>query len=533
MSNAIRLVQGENDPRPEIKVKPEDLDRMVREAVAALATDPEVYQRGGVLVHVVSNTSHATRVETPTIRALPMAVLRVRLAACARWMRYDTKAEAWKRTGVPDAVVAGVHSLGAWSGVRTLIGVITSPTIRPDGTILQAAGYDESTSLLHWPSADFVGVVDDCGLTHAKEAAGTILDLVCDFPFATDSDRSAWLAGVLSLVGRAAIDGPCPMFVLDATTPGTGKSRLVDLAVRIACGHDAPRTSLSTADEEQRKQITSLLLVGDPAILVDNVDRKLGGQSLDAVLTSVTWKERDLGKTSILQLPARAIWFATGNNVQFRGDLTRRSLRIRLESDDERPEERTGFKYPHLLDHALVQRRVLVACALTILRAHANAGRPLDGPVWGSFESWSKIIAGAIRWMGHADPMASAATASDEHDEVRMWGAATIAGLVELQRQRADEPVMTRDILDALYPNGDAARIPGALAAMREAVESATASTGSPGPLRLAKWLRRLVGRVIGEQRVVSRLDTHAKSQAWIIERVPPKTDAARGEVSE
>ena len=60
----------------------------------------------------------------------------------------------------------------------------------------------------------------------------------------------ACLAGVLTLVGRHAISGPCPLFAVSGNTRGSGKSRLVDCAVKLAHGTKAARSTLSGTDEE-------------------------------------------------------------------------------------------------------------------------------------------------------------------------------------------------------------------------------------------------------------------------------------------
>ncbi len=91
-------------------------------------------------------------------------------------------------------------------------------------------------------------------------------------------------------------------------------------------------------DDEFRKTITSIALEADRMILIDNVSHQLGCQSLDAALTSTTWKGRILGQTATVEMPLLAIWCATGNNIILAGDTARRVCHIRLESPEERPE---------------------------------------------------------------------------------------------------------------------------------------------------------------------------------------------------
>lgn len=526
-AGGFRVVRGE-DTRTEITVSHELRD-VAGKAAHELSKDGGIYQRGGTLVHVVQPTAISPGAKVvPTIRELPLPVLRVHLAQVARWVKYDGKAGGMKRIVVPDAITQAVQNLGEWESIRPLVGVLSAPTMRPDGSVLQVSGYDEATSLLLWPALAFAEVPETPSQGDALSAARAILDLVADFPFATEHDRSAWLAGVLTLAGRHSIEGPCPLFAVDANTRGSGKSRLVDVAVMLSHGSKAARSSISGVDEEMRKQITSILAEGAPAALLDNVRTggKFGGPAFDALLTSDVWKERLLGKTSNLTLPARTVWWATGNNMRFAGDLARRALRIRLESPLENPEERSDFKYPgdELLRHVERGRRFLVTQALLILRAHAIAGRPACGGAWGSYESWSRIVASAIRWIGLPDPLLSRATEDEGADEERLHAGAVAEVLVSIGR-----PVTARELVLELYPTGhyDGEQRPDLFPTYgpaRDALEMATNARGTPNVQHVGFFLRRVQGRIVDSLSIESELDRKFKVQRWkAVSRGAPK----------
>lgn len=521
---ALRVIEG-GDDRPEIVIT-QELSDVTDQAAAALSRDGEIYQRGGALVHVVTPTDAPGTSGVPVIRDLPIATLHVRLAQVVRWLKLGAKGN-YNRVPVPGAIIQAVHSRGQWDAVRPLVGVLTAPTIRPDGSVLQVAGYDRPTALLFYPSEPFIEVPDRPTRDDARGAAEAILDLVCDFPFATENDRTAWLAGVLTLVGRHAIAGPCPLFAVSGNTRGSGKSRLVDCAVKLAHGVKAARSSLSGTDEEQRKQITSLLAEGCASALIDNVKTgtRLGSPAFDALLTSEVWKDRLLGKTQNLTLPARTVWWATGNNLRFAGDLPRRTLRIRIESPLEDPEDRHDFKHGEgnaLLELVSRRRFALVTQALIILRAHAIAGRPACGRAWGSFESWSGIVAAPIRWLDLPDPLEARATEDETADEERLQGSAVIAALEAIGRA-----VSARELLGELYPfghyDGEAPPDPSpTYAAARESLEEACNGKGHPDPTRAGHLLKRLQGRVIDGACVYGEIDPHRKIMLWTARRSSP-----------
>src|SRR5262249_24390142 len=112
-----------------------------------------------------------------------------------------------------------------------------------------------------------------------------------------------------------------------------------------------------------------------------------------------------LGGNRMARVPLFTSWYATGNNVAVGADTARRICHIRLESDHERPEERSGFKHPDLLGYVGSRRDQLLAAALTILRAYCVADRPDQQlTAWGSFDSWSRLVRAAVVWVGLPDP---------------------------------------------------------------------------------------------------------------------------------
>jgi hypothetical protein len=291
--------------------------------------------------------------------------------------------------------------------IRELQEVLATPTITPTGTVLSQPGYCEEMQLFYAPTGDVSNLTVGQSRQEAEAAIQLLRDVFCDFPFASDEHRSCALAAVLSPLVRSAIIGPTPLFIFDSTTPGSGKSLLADVAAVIATGHGAPRMAL-TNEEEFEKRVTALLSGGARTVLIDNVDRPLGGATLDALLTSDQWQGRVLGHTRMVKLRARAVWMATGNNVQIQGDLARRALRVYLDPNMERPEERGGFKHGDLLTYVRTNRAKLVAAGLTIVRAYLNAGVPDVGlSALGSFEQWSRLVRAPLVWLGEADPLLS------------------------------------------------------------------------------------------------------------------------------
>ena len=372
-----------------------------------------IYQRIGQLVHVTENADGTLcGVEIPEnalrIRPLPPPILRERIASAVTLEGAPDKDGEATYLRPPGWLVNAIHQRGEYPrAIRPLSGIVRCPTLRPDGTVIQQPGYDAATGLLFVPDGKYPPIPETPTLDDATQAAAELLDIVADFPFKGPEHRSVWLAMVLTLVGRSAVRGPCPMFTIDANCPGTGKSMLTDVAGVIAFGDRLPRKPWPGGDDnEVRKTITSVALEGLAAVLWDNVGDALGCASLDAALTGTTWTDRILGSNATTGvLPLMTVWAATGNNLVLGADTSRRVLYCRIETDQENPEERQGFRHDNLVGWVRDHRHRLATKAVTILRAYAHASFPNQKlTTWGSYEAWSNLIRNAIAWIGQPDP---------------------------------------------------------------------------------------------------------------------------------
>jgi hypothetical protein len=238
----------------------------------------------------------------------------------------------------------------------------------------------------------------------AHGAAEALRGVLQDFPF-VGTGFAAALAALLSLVCRFAIQGNVPLFPVRSTVRGSGKGLLIDALSIIGTGRPAPHWPQSDNDEEDRKRLVTVGLAGDACIHIDNVKYPLGSPALDLALTTASITDRLLGGNEKVEAPLNMVWFASGNNMQFQGDTARRVVPIDLDPQMEKPEERTGFAYPRLLEHVTLARPALVHAALTIVQAYSQAGTPTQGlSTYGSFQEWSDLVRSAVVWAIGADP---------------------------------------------------------------------------------------------------------------------------------
>ena len=475
-----------------------DEPRVIDEAIAALTTRDNIYQRGGMLVQVVSGARPlpgiARPVDAPRI-AGPVKNARIKelLSAAADWRIKND--EEMKKQHPPDWVVKGIDARGEWPGIRRIEAVVESPVLRADGSMLQTAGYDLATGLLYRPNADFPIIPTTPTHNDAVAARDTLLKVVEDFPWAGEIHKAGWLAAVLTPLARYAFDGPAPLFAVDANVRGTGKSLLVDVVSIITTGRAASRMTIPHGDDEFRKRVLAIALAGEPLILLDNAGT-LGSPSLDAALTATTWGDRILGESAIASgVPLYATWYATGNNLILAADTARRTVQIRLDSKEESPEERSSFHHPNLLTWVRQERPRLTAAALTILTAYCAADQPpMSLPAWGSFEAWSDLVRNAVAWVGMGDIGANRKSLALRSDQEAMALRELFVGLYEIDPSGSGMSVA--EILRELDKPENSEKFDTLRDALSELCPSK--DDGKLNPRSIGQKFRRLRGRVIG-----------------------------------
>ncbi len=397
-----------------------DQKAVVDAAEGALVQRGGIYVRGRRLVHVIhdkSSTDWLARPEgMPVVTELAAATLREILGACARWVKLDTK-------GVPSPVmvplwaVETLMSRGEWS-LSAIEGITDTPVFRPDGSILDVPGYDRATRLIYDPTGtEYPEIPSEPTKQDAQRAYRALLDPFVDVCYVGDSDRAATVALILSMIGRAAINGQVPMFGATAPTPGSGKGLVMELVSLITTGRTPALMSHTDNDDETRKRLLALAIEAPSFVVIDNVEGQLGSPSLAMALTTGEIRDRVLGKTQTITASLRAVWGYTGCNVVLRGDLGRRVVPIGLDPKVEHPEDRKDWVYPDIRTHVRAIRPSLVVAALTLLRAYVVAGRPAHAkPRKGSFEPWDDLVRGAIVWAAGVDPLDGVQRIRDDGD---------------------------------------------------------------------------------------------------------------------
>lgn len=514
-----------NDERPEVRLYATDTSKNVDALDAALAEHaPDVFQRGLHLVEVVSETRPRLSPEgAPVLRELNAHSLELHVSRnlnCVRFQPPDAAAIKLESTGGPRAAgewvptkahketaILPMLAHGRWRRIRPIVGVTESPMLRPDGTVLQVAGYDDGTGYLYRPPCEYPTVADHPTQDDARGALADLRHVFCDFPYISDPCSVVPIAALLTILSRPAIDGIVPVFAFEASKQNAGKTLQGDAVHMIATGRIGAHASFPADEQEQPKTVFSIALSGAPVAFFDNVKGIFGGAALECAITSSELSQRILGAPSGATPPWRAVVMVTGNNMTMTEDMLRRSLVSRVEP----PEARAApFAHHPLLDWVKEHRARLVAAALTLLRAYTAKGCPATGlaPL-DSFESWSRLVPAAIAYAG--GPNVIEAVGSVEMSGTDEAGAFAI---FVRQLSRMGE-VSTKGIIDRCYPAPRHDEPPDGWEEMREAIETMAPPKGNfaPSVKLLGMAVHSRVGQFHAGLKLISRLQ--AGKRLW------------------
>ncbi|KUF08930.1 DUF7146 domain-containing protein [Pseudoponticoccus marisrubri] len=391
--------QGSGDTVPTLRADEGDLARANEQVWSLLMASnrcPWLFRLAGQPTWVVPDDEGR-----PVATAMGEEKLRHMLARLARWVRVNAKGEPIPAPP-PLPVVKSVLATPD-PALPVLTGIVNTPVFGRNGTLLTTPGYHPDARLLYVPAPGFAVPDIPARPTSAEIAAARTLiceDLLGDFPFTGDAERSHVVALLLLGFLRGMIDGPTPLHLIEKPAPGTGATLMVDAITGILTGAGASVMTEGRDDEEWRKRVTAKLRQIPAIVLIDNLRATLDSSALAAALTAPFWEDRILGHSEMARLPIRCLWIATGNNPEFSNEMARRLVRIRLDPHTDRPWQRSDFRHPDLMSWVRANRARLVAACLTLCQAWIAAGRPRGGRSIGSFENWAHVLGGVLEVAG-------------------------------------------------------------------------------------------------------------------------------------
>ena len=171
-------------------------------------------------------------------------------------------------------------------------GLIYTPTLRSDGSILQTPGFDELAQLglfFDPRGVKFLPVRRRRQRSKRERRwLGSSLSfakfLMTETNDTSNPSLSATLACALTALIRPSLD-LAPGTAFDAPAPRSGKGLSVNIIHVIAYGHRAVVENWTKDEKENEKMLGAVLLAGRGALAIENVEIVLGGGLISKILT--------------------------------------------------------------------------------------------------------------------------------------------------------------------------------------------------------------------------------------------------------
>lgn len=435
----------------------------------------------------------------------------IKTSTCIRFL---AKAANWTKGGKgnlkPDERAATCILEQPPEALRKLRYLARGPVVTKDGRIL-TLGYDEASGVY----VTATQALDVSPLPSEKEciaARDFLLDLLVDYPFVTELDRTRMVSMLMIPIIQVLIDDSLPLYVLRAPRPGNAKTRLAHMPNQIYAGKEAAVLPLDTESAtEGRRQIAGKLASGPNVVLFDDIPdgTNLKSSTLASILTSETISDRVVRTSEIAEASTKGVLFiATGNNITFPREMARRIVVINVDAGVEHPELRTGprpgvpWAHPDRR-YVLSVRHRLQTAILTLARKWINDGRPAPRTpnlTKGSFESWYNVTSGILENVGLPSILNSELEMEmDVSSPAEEASQAVVAHWAQWFQDKVVTPAEVLKMIESVdqwpfeYRGADARGL----------------------RVRTGNWLRTISRQVVGGYRIERIYDTHTKTYRY------------------
>ena len=415
-----------------------------------------------------------------------------------------------------------------------MAGIISTPTLRFDGSVLSEPGFDPRTHLYLQTDVTLPPILASPTQADAEKALALLEGLLEEFPFVNPASESVELSAILSAVARSMFD-VCPAHGARAPAAGTGKSYLFDVISTIVQGEKCPVISLSEKPDETEKRVVGAALSGQLIVNFDNVNGTFGGDTLCQLTERPILSLRPLGQSDHVRVENRSIVFFNGNNCRVQGDMTRRVLLADLDAGVEKPAERKFRSNP--VAEVKADRGKYIAACMTILRAYIVAGKPKQKitPML-SYDEWSSTVRSALVWLNRVDPCETVQKARDEDPELQRLAAFIAAARFHIEGKEC--AMAASDLVRKAQEGGNTGAF--SLHGQREwephhpdlyeFVLGFLGRGAKPDALRLGIWLSQNTHRIVSAEdaegkptirlRIAKTPDKKRKLDKWYIENL-------------
>jgi hypothetical protein len=372
--------------------------------------------------------------------------------------------------------------------------------------LVSQPGLDGDTLFVGEP-LDIPAIPEEPRPEDLEAARQTLESWLCEFTFADVTSRAHAISLAITLMVRGAIAGRAPMYEIEASTAGTGKTTLAEVICRAAHGESPISTTWTRDAEEMGKRAASWVLAGRAVVLLDDVKRITGDPAhvLSSLITTGAIEVRAMRELASAGGRFQGVLIATGNNVQLDEEMPRKICRIRLES----PEDPWARTFQRADIHAwTAEHRAEIVRAVGVLVAEWKAiGRPPGPRSRPSFHEWAITVGGILGCYGK-DLQAAFLDPGDVEDMMTFGeGMEELRGFVEAWTESGKAAVVASDLVVIAERAGVLEGVMG------EGNDRSRAS-------RLGRYLKSHRGQVIGGRRIVGVAENRSRALRWALQPV-------------
>ncbi len=345
-----------------------------------------------------------------------------------------------------DNVAKGIMESAPFKeGLPSINLVTSSPVIvrRENGKCEIVEGFDEASGILAKGNK-----VERVPLGEAVEL---LKELVQDFDFQSESDKSRALANIITpaLVFGGILNDRVPIAMVEADKSQAGKGFLNKLITTIYNETASIVTQRNGGVGGFDESFDTALVKGKPFVSFDNLRGKVDSPALESFMTEFTHIARVPNCAGVEIDPRRYLILATSNNFAMTRDLANRVnvVRIRKRSMDYRYME---FSEGNVLDHVMANQSKYLGAVFAVVTEWCNRGCPKTSEYRHDRKTWAKCLDWIVQNLFGCAPLL------DGHQEAQMcmsspqyqWFREVCLAIKEFGY--LDNELMTEDISEVL-----------------------------------------------------------------------------------
>jgi len=342
-----------------------------------------------------------------------------------------------------------LHIIGEGSNenLKPLTGIVEHPFIDNNWKLVRKQGYDKRTGL-------FTFLHHKLKLTKMEPKVAfdfLINEVLAEFPFEKKIDKIVAVAALMTAIQRPTISGDSgfPGFGIVSPTQSSGKTTLAQLISYSIFNRPVAAATLPENDEEElAKALLAILQEGHSCVLFDNISQgtQVTSNNLAKVMSSDSFRGRQLGENRTVEVPCSVLWLFTGNGIKFVGDFSTRIYPININPKMADPNTRV-FKRENIGQWALDNRKKIISAVLSII----IDGKSIKTNQGTRFKEWDKFVRQPLLKVSGVD-INDAIKNNQLNDPVQL---AKTNFLIELEKEFGDEKFTTKDILKCAFNGFD------------------------------------------------------------------------------